>query len=164
MTHVRYIDRTREYYLGQGYEKPYQWAQFDEVPFAPLVKPLADSRVALVSTSDIAIQGPNGDRDRSHEAMVGNVYSLPSDTAPALLFSRQEHFDQHATTLDDPNSYFPITRLHELAANGRIGSVADRAHGVYTAYSHRKTTEVDGPEVVRRCREDGVDVAILTPV
>ena len=33
MSHVRYIDKTREYYLGQGYEKPYEWAHFDEVPF-----------------------------------------------------------------------------------------------------------------------------------
>ena len=164
MTHVRYIDRTREYYLNQGYEKPYQWASFDEVPFTSLTKPLSECRVGLVSTSDIAIAAPGGGRDKSHEALVGNVYSLPSDTNPDLFFSRQEHFDQVATHLDDTNSYFPITRMHELAEQGRIGSVADRAHGVYTAYSHRKTTEVDAPEVVERLRQDGVDVAILTPV
>lgn len=164
MSHVRYIDRTREYYLNQGYEKPYQWANFENVPFTELAKPLAESRVGLVSTSDIAITGPDGTRDKSHEALLGNVYSLPSATDPALFFSRQEHFDQVATHLDDTNSYFPITRMHELVERGRIGSVADRAHGVYTAYSHRKTIEVDAPEVVNRLREDGVDVAILTPV
>lgn len=32
-TPVRYIDKTRDYYLSQGYEKPYQWAQYDDVPF-----------------------------------------------------------------------------------------------------------------------------------
>ena len=30
---VRYIDRTRAYYLSQGYDKPYRWAHFDDVPF-----------------------------------------------------------------------------------------------------------------------------------
>ena len=164
MSHVLYIDKTREYYLGQGYEKPYEWAHFDEVPFAPLIKPLSESTVALVSTSDIAIRTADGGRDHSQEALVGNVYSLPSDTPLDLLFTRQEHYDKNATNLDDTNSYFPITRMHELAARGRIGQVASRAHGVYTAYSHRKTSDVDAPEVVRRCREDDVDVVLLTPV
>ena len=42
MTYVRYIDKTREYYRSQGYEKPYQWAHFDNVAFQPLSKSLAD--------------------------------------------------------------------------------------------------------------------------
>lgn len=166
MTHVRYIDKTREYYLGQGYEKPYEWANFADVAFTPLSKPLAESTVALVSTSDIAVRSEDNDngRDKSHEMMVGNVYSIPSSIPVERLFSRQEHYDQHTTTLDDTNAYFPISRLHELVDRGRIGAVATRTHGVYTAYSHRKTSEVDAPEVVRRCVEDGVDVAILTPI
>ena len=32
--YVRYIDKTREYYLSQGYEKPYRWAHFEDIPFA----------------------------------------------------------------------------------------------------------------------------------
>jgi len=163
-THVRYIDRTRDYYLGQGYDKPYEWAHHTEAPFTPLTKPLAECRVALVSTSDIAIAGPDGDRDRSNEFAVGNVYSLPVDTPVEKLYSRQEHYDQHATTLDDVNAYYPISRLQELVARGRLGSLAPRCHGVYTGYSQRKTVEADAPEVLDRCREDGVDVALLTPV
>ena len=163
MTHVRYIDKTREYYLGQGYEKPYQWAHFDDVPFAPLQKPLSECTVALVSTSDIAVRSGDG-RDTTHEMLAGNVYSLASDTPLDDLFSRQEHYDKNATTLDDTNSYFPISRLQELVERGRIGALAPRAHGVYTAYSQHKTSDVDAPEVLRRCREDGVDVVILTPV
>jgi hypothetical protein len=36
MDHVRYIDKTREYYAGAGYDKPYRWAHFDGIPFTPL--------------------------------------------------------------------------------------------------------------------------------
>jgi len=36
LSYVRYIDRTKAYYKAEGYEKPYQWAKFDEVPFTPL--------------------------------------------------------------------------------------------------------------------------------
>jgi len=56
--HVRYMDRTRDYYLSQGYDKPYEWAHHTDSPFAPLTKPLSECRVAIVSTSDIAIKGP----------------------------------------------------------------------------------------------------------
>ena len=48
---VSYIDRTREYYAAQGYSKPYTWPRYDDVPFAPLMKPLSDCRVGLVTTA-----------------------------------------------------------------------------------------------------------------
>ena len=48
---VSYIDRTREFYLAQGYEKPYRWACFDDAPFCPLPKPLAECRLTLVTTA-----------------------------------------------------------------------------------------------------------------
>ena len=162
---VRYIDRTRDYYLSQGYEKPYRWAHFDEVPFTPLTKPLSECRATLVSTSDVAVRGADGEgRDRSEEMLVGNAYSIPSDIPVERLFSRQEHYDKYATHLDDVNSYFPVSRLKEKVAEGRLASLAPRCHGVYTSYSQRRTLEVDAPEVLRRCREDEVDIAILTPV
>ncbi len=164
MIHVRYIDKTREYYLKEGYDSPYRWAHFDDVPFTPLRKPLTDCRVALVSTSDVAIRGDESAEDPTHAFLVGSTYSVPSDTPVERLYSRQEHYDKYATHLDDVNSYFPITRLHEFAKEGRIGSVAPRCHAVYTQYSQRRTLEKDAPEVLRRCREDGVDVALLTPV
>ncbi len=164
MTHVRYIDKTREYYLAEGYDKPYHWAHFDEVPFAPLSKPLSECRVALLSTSDVAIKSDDVENDPTHEILVGNVYSIASDLPLDQLYSRQVHYDTHATHLDDVNTYHPITRLHEMAESGRIAGVAERTHGVYTSYSHRRTMEVDAPEALKRCREDGVDVAVLTPV
>lgn len=163
--YVRYIDKTREYYLAEGYNNPYQWAHFDTIPFTPLKKPLSQCRVGLVTTSDIAVraEGDKGER-YDKETMVGNVYSIPTDIPIERLYSRNEHYDTHATTLDDVNSYCPVTRLQELAADGRIGSLAPRFHGAYTSYSKRVTMERDAPETLRRLREDGVDVALLTPV
>jgi glycine/sarcosine/betaine reductase selenoprotein B len=162
---VRYIDRTRQYYLAEGYEKPYEWAHFEDVPFTRSRKPLAECRVGLVTTSDVAVLSETGERERSDAAtLIGNVYSIPFDVAPERLYSRSEHYDRHATTLDDVNAYCPVTRLRELAAERRIGGVAARLHGVYTSYSRRVTMERDAPEVLKRCREDGVDVVLLTPV
>ena len=41
--------------------------------------------------------------------------------------------------------------------------MAPRFHGLPTNRSHRTTLEVDCPEVVARCRADGVDAALLVP-
>ena len=48
---VSYIDRSREYYAAQGYDQPYAWAHYDDVPFTPLEKPLSACRVGLVTTA-----------------------------------------------------------------------------------------------------------------
>jgi hypothetical protein len=47
---IRYIERTHRWYAALGYA-PYRYAQFAEVPFAPLGKPLAQATVALVTTA-----------------------------------------------------------------------------------------------------------------
>jgi hypothetical protein len=162
--YVRYIDKTRAYYLSQGYAKPYNWAHNDEAPFTPLGKPLSLSTLTVVSTSEIAIKDDPRFADDAVTEALGNVYAIPSDTPSANLYSRTESFDRYATSLDDPNAYFPIDRLHEAKARGRIGGIARQCLGVYNAYSQRKTNERDAPEVLGQCRAMGVDVALLVPV
>jgi len=164
MSYVRYIDKTREYYRRQGYEKPYRWAHFDDVPFTALKTPLAESTVALISTSEIARRSDDDQRKWFEKGEMGNVYSIPSDTPLEDLFSQSLSFDKYATSLDDVNAFFPITRLQEMAADGRIGAVGPNAHALFNAYSQRHTREVDAPEVLARCRAEGVDVALLVPV
>lgn len=164
MTYVRYIDKTREYYRGQGYEKPYQWAHFDNVAFQPLSKSLADSRVALVSTGEVEVKGVDLSEDENQMGNVGGVYSIPSTTPDSKLHSASHSYDKHATTLEDVNAFFPTARLHEAVEDGRIGSLTKRFIGVYNAYSQRRTLERDAPEVLKRLREDGADVAVMVPV
>src|SRR5689334_10664860 len=60
---VPYMKRTRDWYLALGYNNPYRYAHFLDVPFTPLEKPLAQSTVALLTTAapyqpDKGPQGP----------------------------------------------------------------------------------------------------------
>jgi hypothetical protein len=89
------------------------------------------------------------------------VFSAPSDPPPGGLYTMHRSWDKEATHTDDLDSFFPINRARELAAAGRIGSVSPRFYGLPTEYSQRKTNEIDAPEVLRLCREDSVDVALL---
>jgi len=163
-SYVRYIDRTRDYYLSKGYDKSYQWAHFEEVPFTPLKKPLAESRVVLITTSDIGIKGVELNNDETMSVSMGGHYSMPADTPIEDFYSASHGFDRHATTLEDVGAFFPIGRLREAVESGRIGSLTARFHNVCTAYSQRRTREQDAPAVLERCREDGAEVAVLTPV
>jgi hypothetical protein len=73
-------------------------------------------------------------------------------------------WDKDATHTNDVESFCPVRRLSEAQQAGRIGSLSPRFYGVPTEYSQRKTNEVDAPEVLRLCREDQVDVAVLVPL
>ena len=55
-----------------------------------------------------------------------------------------------------------VAVVREAVAAGRIGALAERLHGAPTNRSHR-ATETDAAELLRRCREDGVDAVVLVP-
>ena len=158
---VSYIDRTREFYQAQGYEKPYRWARHDDAPFTPVARPLAESRVTVVTTAS---------EWRNQKACEGvlrgakQVWSGPSATPPERLFTDDLAWDKQATHTDDVESFLPLGQLAAFSSEGRIGSLAKRFHGVPTDYSQRRTIEQDAPEILRRCREDAVDVALLVPL
>jgi hypothetical protein len=163
MSYVRYIDKTREYYESEGYARAYEWAHYETISFTAftaLGKPLAECRVGLVSSGDVVrrdIERPADDPRRL-------VYSLPADLPVDRYQSRKAAYDRYATTLEDADSFLPLTQLRRLAAEGVIGSVASRLQVIASEYSQRKTLTVDAPEILGQMREDGVDVAFLAAV
>ena len=60
----------------------------------------------------------------------------------------------------DSACWFPLPRLRALAARGAL-RLAPRFHGFPTNRSQRQTVEVDAPELLARCRADGVEAALL---
>lgn len=160
-TFVSYIDRTREFYRAQGYEKPYRWARFLEVPFARPVKPLAETRIGVITTAGRELPAKAGDG-----VLRGGkqVWSGSTEAVPERFYTDDLAWDKQATHMDDVDSFLPVRQLHELAAAGRIGAVAPRFYGVPTDYSQRRTREQDAPEILQRLREDEVDAALLVPI
>lgn len=158
---VSYIDRTREYYTAQGYTRPYRWATNGEVPFAPLPKPLAACTVAALTTAF-----PYHERPPEDGVLRGGkeVWSGSTAELPERLYTDDLSWDKEATHMNDVDSFLPVRRLAELVESGRICRLAPRFHGVPTDYSQRRTVEQDAPEILRRCREDGVDVVVAAPI
>lgn len=161
---IPYLQRTRDWYLALGYGNPYRYAHFEDVPFQPLRKPLADCTLTLVTTAapyqpDKGPQGPGapynaaakffvpytGDTARDHDLRIAHVA-----------------VDRRHANMEDSNCWFPLPLMRRLASEGCF-RLAPRFHGAPTNRSQRHSMEVDIPLILQRCREDAVDAAVLVP-
>jgi len=168
MNYIRYIDKTHEYYRNLGYEKVYNYAYNEDISFTPLKKPLSESRVTLVTTASFVLLDEAGSPLEEELGVIGTneleVFTVPSDWSPDRILSTSTDHDRYQTNMEDVNAFFPTARMQEFLNQGTFGSLSKNYYRTLPNYSHRKTTEVDGPEILRQCREDNVDVALLTPV
>jgi hypothetical protein len=155
---VPYMERTRLYYRALGYERDYVWAHYADVPFARLARPLADCRIALITTSS-----PH-DAVRADGSVAKQVWSGRVSPPPERLFTDNVAWDKESTHTRDRESFLPIETAGRLALEGRFAGLTDRFHGVPTEYSQRKTLAEDAPQVLSRLRDDGADAAILCPL
>lgn len=161
-TYVPYMLRTRTYYQALGYD-PYRWAQYVDVPFTPLKKPLSESRVALITTAapfqpDKGDQGPGSSYNSS--AKFYRVYELPIDPEPDLRISHVG-IDRIHTSQEDHRSWFPLRQLKRLQQEGRVGSITETMFGAPTNRSHKITISQDCPDLLERIQASGADVAVM---
>ena len=161
---IPYMQRTRDYYQTLGFPA-YRWAHFVEVPFAPLAKPLARCRIALVTTAAPYQSGKGDQGPGAPYNAAAKFYTVYSDTTESIPDLRISHvgYDRKHTTAEDPRTWLPLGRLQECVKAGRIGALTPRFHGAPTNRSQRVTTESDAPALLQRCREDGADVVVLVP-
>jgi hypothetical protein len=162
---IRYIERTRNYYLGLGYETPYVWAHYSDVPFTPLSKPLNQSVLGLVTTAVPfdASKGPQGSgAPYNAAAKFYEPYSRSVDEDPDLRIAHVG-IDRRNANTEDVNCWFPLKAAKRAVEVGRIGSLAKHFYGLPTNRSQRHTIEVDAPTILNKMRADQVDVAILIP-
>lgn len=145
--------------------RTYPWRCVQPVPWTPLRKPLSECRVALVSSAGFVAPGQLP-FDRHQRGGDPSFREIPGDVDVTTLVEshRSESFD-HSGMVRDPNLAFPVDRLRDLAAAGRIGSV-NRRHlsfmGSLTATG--RLTRHTAPVAARTLAGDGVDAALLVPV
>ena len=143
----------------------YPWRKIDPVPWAPLRKPLGGCRLALVTSAGFTTPGQDL-FDTGSRGGDPSYRFIPLGTKLQSL--REGHvsdsFD-HAGIRQDPNLAFPLDRVKELAASGRIGSVNKRHVSMMGSISAPgRLIRRTAPEVARALQSDGVDVALLVPV
>jgi hypothetical protein len=134
------------------------WLAYDSAPWTPLARPLAEATVALVTTGGLYVEG-----QPPFDAAAGDwsFRELPRDVPRDRLRIAHEHYDLTGVR-EDVNCVFPVDRLLELEREGRIGRAAGTMYGFMGWIPDPAGLVAEtAPEVGRRLRAAGVDVAVI---
>ena len=122
--------------------------------------PLKIAKVAIVTTAALHREGADGfelsDSDYHYE-------TLPRQARDLALGHHSVNFDRGGFAADI-NVVYPIDRLHEMAKDGIIGSVAEN-HYAFAGNQSETVSEIrldSGPLCAEEMLSEGVDVVILT--
>jgi D-proline reductase (dithiol) PrdB len=141
----------------------------EAIPWTPLRGPVSQSKVALLSTSGLSMQGePPFDMDFERKRPTRGDPSwraLPADATADGIEANHLHIDTRYV-LRDINVALPVDRLRELAAAGEVGAVA-QTHYSIMGYQGNDASELQNrsaPEIADRMLAEEVDLALLAPV
>jgi D-proline reductase (dithiol) PrdB len=135
-----------------------------EIPWCPARVRVPEASVALVTSAGVHLKH---DRpfDMTNPEGDASFRVIPGDTAARDLTITHDYYDHRAADRD-LNCVFPLERLHELAAAGRIGRVAPRHIGtmghILGTEERRLVTET-APAIAQSLVDDGVDYVLAAP-
>ena len=140
-----------------------------DVPFTPTTKPLAECRVALLSTAGLSVRG-----DTPFDMEFERKNPMRGDSSFRRLSAEITTGDVEANHLHidtgyierDLNVALPLDRLHELARAGEIGSVAPTHYSImgYQGNDSSALVEQSAPAIADAMKSEEVDLALLAPV
>lgn len=153
---VAYIPRTRELYKAYT---PYRWVvNTDTAPWTPLRKPIAQCRVALMSSGGILYR----DQPRFHREDA--TYRLIPKSATQADLDVWHFGYRTEDAASDHNCVFPLARMRELEAEGVIGELSDPAYSFMGGiYSSRKVRDELAPKIVDELKRAHADAFFLVP-
>lgn len=131
---------------------------FESTPWAA-AKPLAESKIALISTA-----GLHRREDPPFAPGAGDYRVIPDDADfdDLVMSHLSTNFDRTGF-FQDVNTAFPIDRLHELDEQGVIGAVATR-HYSFMGATPPAMMEPVARDLAGLLKDDGVDAVVLVPV
>ena len=161
----------------RGYTRKNEKWTYDDGPFTPLKKPLADSRVALLTSTGHFVEGddpkPFGIDNMSQIEAIERIgdfiktepalSAIPITTPNEQLRVRHGGYDIRGVQAD-PNVAFPLERLQELQQEYVIGEVAPNAYSFVGACAQLPLLKKTGPQWVEMLKQQQVDAALLVPV
>ena len=144
-------------------------ARHPEIPFTPVARPLAECRVALLSTAGLSMKGDapfDMEYERQNPTRGDSSWRrLGADATADSIEANHLHIDTGYIERD-LNVALPLDRLRELAAAGRVGAMADSHYSVM-GYQGSDTTQLEqesAPAIAAAMKSEEVDLALLAPV
>ena len=158
---VSYIQQTRDLYDHLGYE-PYRWFEADSEPeFAKPSKPLAESKLGLISTAGTYLAG----QVAYHYKDDTSIRVIPGNSSVADL--RFSHVTENylLDARQDPRCVFPPQALQRLVSDGVVGDLANNYFSCMGGiYSQRRVRQELIPALDQAISEENIDVLLLVPL
>ncbi|MBM3943324.1 MAG: hypothetical protein FJ316_10470 [SAR202 cluster bacterium] len=131
------------------------------VYWTPLAKPLSQCTVTLFTTGGVHrksdrpfdVANPHGDP---------SFREIPTAVETAQLMVTHTHYN-HVDADRDVNCMFPLDRLRELCDAGVVGGIAPTAYSIMGFNPDpTRLAEETAPELARRIKTSGADIALMT--
>ena len=122
-------------------------------------KPLKDRRISILSTAALNMRD-----DAVYQRGATDFRVIPGDVDPGdvVMSHVSVNFDRTGFQ-QDINTCFPIERLHEMARDGVIGSVAN-FHFTVSGAAHPLELEDSAHAIAQTMKADAVDTVLLVPI
>jgi D-proline reductase (dithiol) PrdB len=139
------------------------------IPWTAPSTPLAESKVALLSTAGLSMVGdPPFDMEGERRQPLWGDPSwrrIGVDATPANIEVNHLHIKTDYIR-EDLNVALPLDRLRELVEDGVVGAVADTHYSTmgYQGADSSVLENRSAPEIARSLLDEGVDLLLLAPV
>jgi D-proline reductase (dithiol) PrdB len=152
--------------LGKSIPDEPAWS---EIPFAPVGKPLAECKVALLTTAGVSMKDDEP-FDMEYERQNptrgdGSFRKLRGDATSYDVAVNHLHIDTSYIERD-LNVALPIARLGELVDQGVVGSAAATHYSImgFQGNDSSRLEKESAPEIARCLASEEVDLFLLAPV
>jgi hypothetical protein len=150
---------------------------YDTAPFTSPDRPVADSTVAMITSSGHFVAGDDprpfgveGMTQQEAERRIDDflktepeLSSIPIDTPPEATRVRHGGYDIRGSAADR-NVSLPVDRMVELEADGVIGRLLPEVFSFVGAAAQGRILRSAGPAWAEMLVEQDTDVALLVPV
>jgi hypothetical protein len=160
---------------AEAYDAPGHFV-YDDAPFAPLPKPLADLKLGLLTSSGHFVDGddpqPFGIEKMSQLEATARISqflgeaptlsAIPMDTPSEKLRVRHGGYDIRGSAAD-ANVILPLAHLQALADAKTIGQLADNAYSFVGACAQTPLLKKSAPQWAAMLKQQGIETMVLLP-
>lgn len=139
------------------------------IPWAPFEKPLAQAKVALLSTAGLSMKDDEPfDMEFERQNPMrgdGSFRKLRADATAAGIEANHLHIDTGFIERD-LNVALPLDRLRELVDEGIVGAMAETHYSVmgFQGNDSSRLENESAPAIAEAMKSEEVDLALLAPV
>lgn len=149
----------------------------DDTPWAPLTKPLSESRIALITSSGHFVEGddpkPLGVENMTQAEAEARIMEMikeppslsviPSSTAFENIRVRHGGYPV-AGAKADPQVVLPLRIMEDLAADGTIGEFAETSYSFVGAAAQGPIKKRIGAQWAQMLHDHQIDAVLLVPI